>query len=193
MKKLVCFIVIAMWMVSCSQDLIQKRDDNSVIEIKNNDVKFKFCLLNNDSVPSTTFQEGENIYFYFAIENISGKTLLIDEKDLFHVFTDFCTIYDRKNEAIMGKPRQSLFCFYRALIIQELSKSEPWVLLLSWNDKPVHNKIKTRYLFFCNYENDNEFLQKGNYSCRFKMDFLYKINDKPKMIDNLACIIHTIK
>ena len=161
---------------------------NPVIYNKKNDIGFKFCLLNKDSIPSNTFKENERFYFFFSIINLSKGSVMIDEANLF--CDDFCMVY--QNETQIGKPWYTKFCEYRAILNNlEIHNEPPYEVILPWRYIPQYDAGTGRIKrgFFCiqnpENENSNAFLSKGIYICRFNMDFIYKKNGKEIKIKDL--------
>lgn len=87
---------------------IQLNDNQKVIEQTVKGIEFKFCLLNEDGVPSTTFQEGENFYFYFTAKNTRDENLSFDPDFMNFGMNTFCKVWNEKGDTI-GKP----FVFWR--------------------------------------------------------------------------------
>ena len=151
-----------------------------VIEKEINEIEFKFCLLNQDSVPAISFKEGEKFYCYFSIRNLSKDIITVDEGNLF--CDDFFMVYQGKTQ--IGKPWYAKFCQFRVILPNlEIPENQPYKVILPWPYKHPDEIGRVVQGFFCvedtyNEENINDFLSKGAYSCRFKMDFLYKRNDK---------------
>lgn len=152
---------------------VQLNDDQKVIEQTVKGIEFKFCLLNEDSVPSTTFQEGENFYFYFLIKNKSTENIRLDVPI---VNTDFFYVYEIKDEEIMdkGSPIQGVWCEYAAMPdnydlepTDKLTFRHPWILL-------PEDGI-TDYYPFCSKPN-NPALKKGKYYTQFPVRINYSSN-----------------
>ena len=149
---------------------IQLNDDQKVIEQTVKGIEFKFCLLNEDSVPSTTFQEGENFYFYFLITNKNNENILLDVPV---VNTEFFYVYEIINEEIIdkGTPIQGAWCEYSSMPDNydlepndRLTFKHPWLLL---SEDGI-----TDYYPFCSKPN-NPGLKKGIYYTKFPAQINY--------------------
>jgi hypothetical protein len=104
----ICIVLIALGIMSagCSKtELLELTPgpDEAMIEYDTDSIGFVFCLLNEDSIPSTRFKKGENFRFYFAIKNNSGKHLTFYDYDFYHLNDFFAVKSKMKN---YGKPFQ---------------------------------------------------------------------------------------
>jgi len=75
-------LITSILFVSCEKDEfyeLEINDKNPVIEKSINGIDFKFCLLNENGVPVTMFNEYENITFQFSITNKTGNDIYYDE------------------------------------------------------------------------------------------------------------------
>ena len=84
-------------------------DDLNIITESNQGIEFTFCLLNEEGIPSKIFNEGENFYINFVVENKRSSNLYFDPS--FFIFdntTDaFCRIININGDTI-GKPFEYL-------------------------------------------------------------------------------------
>ena len=155
--------------------IIQIDDNNHIINGMIGDIGIKFCILNEDSIPTNVFKEGENFYFYFVIENLSDEEITIDGKSFSH---DLFLVYDAESEVKIGKPYSGAFCAYvgRPRVVP-IPENQYRVITLPWvyNDPQFY---VNPYPFCCGQE--NSLLSKGVYSCRFEMDLQYKIGGKTR-------------
>jgi len=171
---------------------IQLDDDQKVIEQTVKGIEFKFCLLNEDSVPSTTFQEGENFFFYFLVKNKSNENIRFDVPI---VNTDFFYVYEIKDEEIMdkGSPIQGVWCQYASMPDNydlepndKLTFRHPWILLSDDGitdyyplcSKPSNAALKigryyTQFPVQLNYSS-NGTIQSGSLELTFKINFEIK-------------------
>ena len=163
--------------------------NNPIINGKVGNVGFKFCLLNEDSIPANVFKEGENLYFYFVIENFSKEEITIEGKSL---HSNLFLVYDEETGELIGKPVSGTFCEFSSRpqvvpIPEELVLRYvfPWVDAFSEKEKiNLHPNWYLNRMFFNSYPfcsgHENSLLSKGFYSCRFEMDLQYKIGGKTR-------------
>ena len=95
-----------------------------------------------------------------------------------------------QEETPLGKPWQSIWCEFRGFNHNfEIPKNQPYEIILPWRSNPEYDFRHIKRKMFClqNLENGNlnDLLSKGVYSCRFRMDFLYKKNGKDEIIKDL--------
>ena len=113
MKNLPIFlflcVIIGITSFRCRKESTEKTID-LVIESENskkeiyyitNDIEFTYCLLNKDSLPTTSFKEGENILFHFSIKNNRNENLSLVNN--FITNNDFCKVYSFDG-SIIGSP-----------------------------------------------------------------------------------------
>jgi hypothetical protein len=150
---------------------IQLNDDQKVIEQTVKGIEFKFCLLNEDSVPSTTFEEGENFYFYFSIANNRKDDLYIDHHKFFS--KNFCMVF-QENEGDFGKP------FELVAVEDVMPAGNPFPagsniqLKIPWKDE--RNNWNTLHVIFEGLNRD--FLSSGKYYTKFTNQFhFFKVGE----------------
>ena len=193
MLLIICLSLVA-GMNSCSQNLdgddrskeydwiIEKDSKNPVIDNTAGDIKFKFCLLNKDSVPATVFKQGENIYFYFDIMNVSEELITAERRKVI-TEQDFCMVYLAETDIQAGKPWTGIYCaFIMYDPIFEIAANNSFTTILPWSwDYEEHILVSA---IFCGGK--QECLPLGEYTCRFKTDFTYKKNGKEKKLKGLS-------
>ena len=136
-------------------------------------IEFKFCLLNELGMPTTSFNEGENFSFYFSIKNISSDSLYNDPSFLCKD-NGFCKVYNEQS-AIIGMP----FIFKGTDLIGTAAYplygvSSKYELIIPWQD----NRDEWQTLH-CYFESTNmDLLSKGTYYTSFVHQFSFdKAND----------------
>ncbi len=169
---------------------IQLNDDQKVIEQTVKGIEFKFCLLNEDSVPSTTFQEGENLFFYFSTENTRDENLSFDPDFMNFGVNTFCKVWSEKGDTI-GKP----FVFGGMNLIGSgaypFHKGEsykfkfPWLYSFDlWNSLfSYEEELETWRLLYTYFDaTDQEPLTKGKYYTKFSHKFRFsRTIDEPSL------------
>ena len=169
---------------------IQLNDDQKVIEQTVKGIEFKFCLLNEDSVPSTTFQEGENFYFYFTAKNTRDEDLSFDPDFMHFGMNTFCKVWSEKGDTI-GKP----FVFGGMDLIGSgaypLHKGEsykfkfPWLYSYDlWNSLFTYEEdMETWKLLYTYFEaTDQVPLTEGKYYTKFSHKFCFsRTFDEPSL------------
>ena len=194
MRILTVCLSIALGMGSCTQNLdgndrsidmdwsIDQDSENPVIENSVGDIKFKFCLLNKDSVPATAFKQGENIYFYFDIMNVSEELITVNDLDILKE-QDVFMVYLEETNVQVGKPWTGRYCtfmlydhIHKIGVNNSITTFLPW----SWD----YEKYLFLTILFCGGK--QEFLPLGEYTCRFKTDFTYEKNGKEKKLKGLS-------
>jgi hypothetical protein len=82
---------------------VEINDKKKMIEQTVKGIEFKFCLLNENSVPSTVFEEGENFFFYFTVKNTLHEKLYFDKDFMRFDFHTFCKVWEINGNSV-GKP-----------------------------------------------------------------------------------------
>ena len=200
LKQAVYLLILAVFTTGCRNDSdtdfietswsIALDTEDPIIDCKVGDLGIKFCLLNEDSVPANIFKEGENFYFYFAFENFTEKMIGIEAKS----FSDFFMIYHKETNELMGKPYSGLFCnFVGGPLIVPVLDNKSTLILLPWitfieneNYWWYPHTIRWDGYPFCSAQ-ENIFIPKGEYSCRWEMDLTYRISDKAYSDDETLC------
>lgn len=142
-----------------------------VIKKRVDDVGFKFCLLNEDSISSNKFNKGEDTYFYLAIENYSKEEITIDGKFAENLFL----VYDMDNNVLIGTPYTGIWCeFSGKTRVIAINRKKTKEFLLYWSSPPNFGSLgKSATYPFC--VSQQPLLEKGTYSCRFEMDLQYRV------------------
>ena len=160
---------------------ISLESKNHVIDKRVGNIGFKFCLLNEDSIPSKIFKTDENIYFYLAIKNYSKEEINIDAESF---YKDYFLVYDIEKGTLIGKPYTGMFC-YQTLQphVVSIPGKQTKVFILSWI-MPFELDYSVPFYFnfeydapysfpFCGYQ--DSLLKEDIYSCRFEMDLHYRV------------------
>jgi hypothetical protein len=162
---------------------IYPNSNNKVIEKEIDGIVFKFCLLDENGLPQTTFKEKENFSFYFSVKNNRNEKLYFYPGFAYSNENDFCKVYSR-SENDNGRP----YIFKGADLIgtgaYPIDSGEICVFKQSWSD----NRISTWKWKFGNYESaGKELLISGDYFTRFQYYFQFeRTDDKPILrIDTL--------
>lgn len=159
MKSIIicCFCLISILSTGC-----EKENFNFPVE-------FEFQLLDENGVPSTEFQEGQNFQFSLVIRNQSSKDIGYSPSFIGDDFFRIYRIDTSEGEVSMGKPYSSIFCEYIGgqFVIpagDELRLEIPWIPSEDFCCPP-----------FCKV-NNNSPLPKGNYKTFIEgsFDFVYK-------------------
>ena len=139
MRLLIIFLSLVTGMSSCTQNLdgydwsIEHDSENPVIDSRVDDIKFKFCLLNKDSVPATVFKQGENFYFYFDIMNVSEELITVNEMDIL-MEEDVFMVYLAGTNVQAGKPWYTKGCRYVNIIgSMEIPVNNSYDIIIPWS------------------------------------------------------------
>jgi hypothetical protein len=159
---------------------IQLNDDQKVIEQTVKGLEFQFCLLNEDSVPSTTFGEGENFYFYFTVKNTLDEKIILDHTEFFS--KDFCEVFQQNTGDSLGKPFK-IGTVELVMGYQFASKDEI-IIKIPWDDK--RENWNALHVSFSSLNKD--FLPSGTYYTKFTNQFYFsKVdNEGPIKTDSLT-------
>ena len=180
-----CVVILAVITAGCGKSVeiinggrwtVPLSSDNPIINSRVGDVGFKFCLLNEDNVAANVFEAGENFYFYFVIENFSKEEITIDGKSFNH---DLFLIFDVETETQIGKPFSGVFCeFGGTSSVVSIKGEQSRIIILPWvsSDNGQYPIIVDPFPFCCGQE--NSFLPKNIYSCRFEINLQYKAGGK---------------
>jgi hypothetical protein len=141
---------------------------NPVIESKVDDIRFRFCLLNEQGKPANRFKEGEDFSFSFIMEN-KRKTgnLMVPEQTIEKMLVNgFCKVVTQKNE-VVGYPFKVGGCKLGWEYYPFSGTDNKFELTVSWNDGLVGN---------CHFENLHQSpLPKGTYYTEFTHTFEFRI------------------
>jgi hypothetical protein len=172
--------------VGCKNDEVvmqlEVNSQTSVIQKKVAGINFRFSLLKARYQPSTVFKEGENIIFSFSIENALQDTIFVSTD---FITPDFYRVFKSDN-IDMGKPWTGLWCDY-SLAKEELAIAPsnvkelncPWVL---------NPSIQADYPLCMSQS--KSYLMAGDYYTFINLGFHYRINKKPRSIENLKLLIN---
>jgi len=149
---------------------------NPVIQNETEGIEFKFCLLNEQGIPSTIFNEKENFILSFSFKNNLQNTISVNTEFINY---EFYRVYRYTDNKDMGKPWTGVWCNFSGLpkeidLLQSSIKNLncPWVLTeYSTPDYPL-----------CMSESKS-FLDKGDYFTSIELDFHYKVNNKEYIIN----------
>jgi hypothetical protein len=153
-------------------------DVNPVIAYTTNGITFKFCLLNENRMPVTVFNVGENIVFSFSITNDKGKIIYFPTD---FINTEFYRVF-QQNGTDMGKSWTGLWCDYN-LQKQEIElKSSgyqsfdcPWILKETFQPNYPLCMSESKLPLFA-----------GDYYAIIKSDFIYFVDNERKEIKNIS-------
>jgi hypothetical protein len=155
---------------------------DSIIQMENENIEFIFCLLNENSEPSTMFKAGENFSFYFSATNKRGEQLCFDSRLINNNESEFLKVYNSGGE-YLGKP----YAFIRQLDVSTCSW--PWepdssiVFKATWIDAPKH----IEWAFGLCESKNNPPLPKGNYNTQFSYAFrIIRLGNDDFYLDTLT-------
>jgi len=169
---------------------IQVNDDQKVIEQTVKGIEFKFCLLNEDSVPSTTFQEGENFFFYFSAKNTRDEDLSFDPDFMQFSMNTFCKVWNAKGDTIgkpfifggMEKVGAGAYPFHKG---ESYKFNFPWLYSYDlWNSLFTYEEeLETWRLLYTYFDaTDQAPLTKGKYYTKFSHKFRFsRTSDEPSL------------
>jgi hypothetical protein len=169
---------------------IQLNDDQKVIEQTVKGIEFKFCLLNEDSVPSTTFQEEENLIFYFSAKNTRDENLSFDPDFMNLNSKNFSKVW-KNNGEIVGKPFHVKYVEEIGAGAYPFHKGEsykfkfPWLYSFDlWNSLFSYEEDMETWKFFYTYfdATDQSPLTEGKYYTKFSHKFRFsRTIDEPSL------------
>ena len=187
-QKIIPFILILTMVagVGCKNDEVvlqlEVNSQTSVIQKKVAGINFRFSLLKARYQPSTVFKEGENIIFSFSIENALQDTIFVSTD---FITPDFYRVF-KSDHIDMGKPWTGLWCDY------SLAKEE--LAIAPSNEKEINcpwvsaSNIRPDYPL-CMSQSQS-YLMVGDYYTFINLGFHYRINKKPRSIENLKLLIN---
>lgn len=163
---------------------ITSKSNNTVIQKEVDGIKFKFCLLNESGNSSTVFKEGENIIFSFSFENDLQDSIIVSTD---FIRSNFYRVYQSDNIDV-GKPWTGILCEF-SMAKEELGLAPssfkqlncPWVLTI--NSQPNYPLCMSQ---------SQSYLRAGDYYTFIDLEFHYRINKKPKSIENLKFLVNFI-
>lgn len=178
-KLLILTPILFIIMVGCedkSDELVWEISSGSEQNIIQNKVKgivFKFCLLNEEGIPTTVFNEGENFSFYFSVTNNRNEKLYFIPVFAYSNEDDFCRIYNSSDQDL-GKS----YYFKGADLIGigafPFESSSSCIFQQQWID----NRNTDWKWEHGNFESLNrEVLAKGYYYTEFKHNFEFVYGD----------------
>jgi hypothetical protein len=169
---------------------IQLNDNQKVIEQTVKGIEFKFCLLNEDSVPSTTFEEGENFYFYFTAKNTRDEDLSFDPDFMHFGMNTFCKVWNEKGDTI-GKPfvfggmdliGSGAYPFHKG---ESYKFKFPWLYSYElWNSLFTYKEDMETWKLLYTYFDDTDQapLTEGKYYTKFSHKFCFsRTFDEPSL------------
>lgn len=162
---------------------INPQSESAIIQNETNQIDFKFCLLNEEGIPATTFNAGENFTFDFSFKNNYQDTITVTSE---FINSDFFRVFNSKDNIDKGKPWTGIWCEFSGIpqefILKPFNSIQlrcPWILYE--NNSPDYP--------LCMGES-KEPLLKGEYYTIIDLDFHYSINGEVKIINNLKLKIN---
>lgn len=140
-------------------------------------IDFQFSLLNENDLPATTFEPGENFVFRFLMINRSDQHVWFRSFDN----TDFCRVIqlqdynpqeNNNQQTDMGKPYVNMFCNYRNG--NKIISGDTLKLQIQW--MPTAGS-KYDNPFFCK-EQDTSPLGAGLYRTSFQSSFIFSAAER---------------
>jgi hypothetical protein len=151
-----------------------------IIDTICNNIEYKFCLLNRDSIPATSFNEGENFYFYLQINNINNDSLHFDNTFL-NENSGFCTVFSSNSDTIGRSYMQYIVIKIGYAAYYFFGEKRKYELSVPWND--ARETWTTYYWVQKSLHQPN--LGKGNYFTKLNHHFCFvRYYNKP---DSLCC------
>ncbi len=157
---------------------ISPTNKSTVIQKEVDGIEFKFCLLNEEGVPTTVLQEGENFSFYFSVTNNSNENFYFYPGYAYSEENDFCKVY-RLLQIDEGKP----FIFKGTDLIgtgaYPFEIGESYIFEQPWID----NRVSSWRWKYGYYESANQKpLPIGDYFTGFQYHFQFeRSGDRPSL------------
>ncbi|MDR3227530.1 MAG: hypothetical protein LBT56_07665 [Prevotellaceae bacterium] len=143
--------------------------ENPSINYSTNGIKFKFCLLNEESKPSTIFNEGENFSFYFSTTNNRNETLYFDYDFIYSAEPVFCRVYNSDGKDF-GKSYQCKGATFISLEVYKLENNQKCVFQVPWID----NRSDWGWYSVALKNTQNDYLPQGKYYTEFEYNFIFR-------------------
>jgi hypothetical protein len=144
-------------------------------------IEFKFCLLDEEGIPSTTFPEGENFSFYFSMKNMRSKSLPFYDYSFFES-DDFFEV--KTGDQSLGHPYVFLgdrgTMELRYLLSKMPSGSHfPYAISVPW-----HNSGTDIWeMGYCRFKSAGKAqLSKGRYTTKFTHSFSFGMPGKDPVL-----------
>jgi hypothetical protein len=151
--------------------------ENPVINYVNNGIEFNFYLLNEQSKPSTIFNEGENFSFYFKVKNNNiNKELKINGHFFAKIVTGgFCKVISDNQEDI-GYPFDGVICTDVNQNYPFYGENNTYEIIAPWVDNREHWGIFLCGTYSPNRYSPRECLSQGKYYTEInaEIDFYYE-------------------
>lgn len=149
-------------------------DTSKLAQTVANGVEFRFYLLNENSMPSTTFQKGENFYFYFSIKNTGTENLGLGNEFLYQ--STFCKVKDNSNS--YGYPFESVGIAKVSSEARPLNPGQEYIIVIPWM-----NSSDSWEVLNCTFKSAKQKpLPKGKYYTEFTSSFTFNRPDKTKFV-----------
>ena len=194
--KIALFLgVIVLTAFSCEEDdgaenilsfEIPVNGDIKTAELEKGNILIKYCLLNEDSIPETTFNDKENFIFSFSIENKNDFNIIINS----FMNQEFFKVYQKVDgeNVEVGRPWTGTWCNFSGHPREfNLSSGEILSFKIPWSVVPGES---TYELYpFC-FGEHNPLITLGEYFTRLDFDLNYKSSDKEFAINNISIKIN---
>jgi hypothetical protein len=157
---------------------ISPENESAIIQKETGQIEFTFSLLNQEGLPATDFNEGENFTFRFSFKNNSTDTISVTTE---FINSDFFRVFLSQSNLDEGKPWTGIWCEYNLMTrVIKLPPSSSFQLRCPWiltdNNYPDYP--------LCMSESKSP-LMKGEYNTSINLNFHYSSEGKMAIIDNL--------
>jgi|WetSurMetagenome_2_1015567.scaffolds.fasta_scaffold33773_2 hypothetical protein len=155
---------------------IKPNSENTIIQYNENQIDFKFCLLNEDNQATTILNEGENFTFSFCFRNISQDTITVTTE---FINANFFRVFLTENNIDYGKPWTGVWCEYNGMPQEiKLYPSNDYQLTCPWQ---LTEKNSPTYPL-CMGESKIPLI-KGDYYTNIELDFQYLVKGRKFLIN----------
>jgi len=144
-------------------------------------IEFTFCLLDEEGNPSTTFREGENFTFYFAMKNLKSNSLPFFDYSYFES-DNFCEV--KKGNQSLGQPYVFLGDRGTKELRYLLSKMPggshfSYAFFVPWHDPGT----ETWEMGYCRFKSSGKpLLSPGKYVTKFTHSFSFGMPGKEPVL-----------
>jgi len=144
-------------------------------------IEFKFCLIDEAGNPSTAFRKGENFTLYFAMKNLSSKSLPFFDYSYFES-DNFCEV--KKGDQSLGQPYIFLgdrgTMELRYLLSKMPSGSHfSYTFAVPWHDPRTDNWE----MGYCRFKSAGKpLLSPGKYATKFTHPFSFGMPGKEPVL-----------
>ena len=166
---------------------ISNNSETKTIQEEIDNIEFKFCLLNEQNEPATTFNKGENFSFCFTVTNNKNEKLYFDPFFAYSKENDFFRVFNSNNQDI-GKPFVFLGYDKVGIGAYPFGMGKSYTFIQQWTDsrdsiwnwqhgyyKRANQQPLTADRYYTDFRYQFEFDSGNSESLAYKYDIRFKI------------------